>query len=88
VGANTGGADRAGVTRSNAMVPRSKKDGLVRTYILRRFLGWDGSTPVYWTSATDTPPQPGLTNITVEDEFVVSVSVGGFSRTQPRKLLR
>lgn len=52
---------------------RLKKASLTPVYVLRRFLGWDGSTPVRWTSAFDTPPQPGLTNITIEEEFLVRV---------------
>jgi len=63
--------------RSDTFVFQGKRDGVIQTYILRRFLGWNGSTPVRWTSAINEPPQPGLTNITIEDEFVVRVPAGG-----------
>lgn len=63
--------------RSDTFVFQGKRDGVIQTYILRRFLGWNGSTPVRWTSAINEPPQPGLTNITIEDEFLVRVPVGG-----------
>jgi len=81
------GMGRSG-DRSDTFVFQGKRDGVIQTYILRRFLGWNGSTPVRWTSAINAPPQPGLTNITVEDEFVVRVPVSGFSPFQARKLLR
>ena len=81
------GMGRSG-ERSDTFVFQGKRDGVIQTYILRRFLGWNGSTPVRWTSAINAPPQPGLTNITVEDEFVVRVPVSGFSPFQARKLLR
>ena len=63
--------------RSDTFTSQGKRDGVIQTYILRRFLGWNGSTPVRWTSAVNEPPQPGLTNITIEDEFLVRVPVGG-----------
>lgn len=63
--------------RSDTFTSQGKRDGVIQTYILRRFLGWNGSTPVRWTSSVNQPPQSGLTNITVEDEFLVRVPVGG-----------
>jgi len=57
----------------HALLRASSMASRTQTYILRRFLGWNGSTPVRWTSATNTPPQPGLTNVTIEDEILVRV---------------